>query len=66
MKPYTRDEIERLFSTDEEGRYLYLVIPADKFNPEVSLIGRKQMELSLEEIVRVKTYANNLYMESQI
>ena len=65
MKHYTRKEIEKLFSTDEEGRYLYLVIPADKLDPEVSMIGRKRMELSIDEIARVKTYAYQLFKESQ-
>lgn len=59
----TREEIEKLFCTDEEGHFLNLVLPNDKLGPEVSMIGRKQLDLSIDEIVRVKQYANKLYEE---
>lgn len=64
MMPYTREEIEDLFSTDEDGRFLHLILPCDKLGPEVNMIGRKQLELNIDEIVRVKQYANKLYEEA--
>lgn len=62
--PYTREEIDELFSTDEDGRYLNLVLPHDKLGEEVSMIGKKRLELSIDEVVRVKQYANKLYEEA--
>ena len=61
---FTREEIEKLFCTDEEGRFLNLILPDDKLGPEVNMIGREQLELTIDEIVRVKQYANKLYEEA--
>ena len=63
--PYTREEIMKLFSTDEEGRYLHLVLPNDQLGEEVNLVGKKRLELTIDEIVRVKQYANKLYEEAR-
>ncbi len=60
----TAEEIEALFATDEEGRFLRLTLPADALGPELSLVGRRQLELSLDEIVRVKKYAQALWEEA--
>lgn len=56
----TRAEIDKLFSTDEEDRFIELVIPEKGEFPELNLIGKKRLELSLDEVVRLKQYATYL------
>ncbi len=58
-------EIEKIFATDEEGRFVNLVIPALGKFPEIDLSGKKRLELSLDEVVRVKKYAGILYAECE-
>ena len=57
----TRDEVKKIFETDAEGRFVNLVIPPIGEFPEIDLSGKKRLELTLDEIVRVKTYAGKLY-----
>lgn len=59
----TREEVKKLFKTDEEGRFINLVIPAVGEFEEIDLTGKKRLELTLDEIVRLKTYAGRLYAE---
>ncbi len=60
----TPEEIESLFATDQEGRFLRLTLPADAIGPAVSLVGRRRLDLSLDEIVRAKKYAQALWEEA--
>lgn len=62
--PYTREEIDKLFLTDSEGRFLNLILPCDALGPEKNMIGKKQLELSLDEVVRIKQYAAKLFEEA--
>lgn len=57
----SREEILTLYEVDEEGRYLYLEVCVPGQLDPISFVGRKQMELSVDEIVLVKQYANLLY-----
>lgn len=57
-------EIDNLFATDSEGRFINLIIPKNSLGKEMNLIGRKMIELNLEEVVRVKKYAGSLYAEA--
>lgn len=59
----TREEVKKLFETDEDGRFVDLVIPAVGEFEEIDLTGKKRLELTLDEIVRLKTYAGRLYAE---
>lgn len=57
IKRLTRQEIDELFEKDSEGRYVSLVIPSVQDNyPELSLIGKRDRELILEEVLRLKQY----------
>ena len=58
------EDIDKLFSLDEEGRFVCLIIPKDKLGEELNLIGRRRLDLSIDEIIRVKQYANKLYQEA--
>ena len=62
----SREEIDRLFETDDEGSFLRLVIPASNGYPELNLKGKKRLELSLDEVVRIKQYATFLRKKEQI
>ena len=55
-----KKEIELIFATDTEGRYIDLIIPADDLFPEMNLSGKKPLELSIDEVVRIKKYAQEL------
>lgn len=57
----TRNEIEKLFETTVDGTFVNLIIPKDKLGDELNLIGKKQIDLTLEETIRVKQYAAHLY-----
>lgn len=57
----TREELLKLFATDEEGRFKSLVIPGGEGEGETSFIGKKQLELSLDEVVQIKQYSQILY-----
>lgn len=60
----TIKEIDNLFATDNDDRFINLIIPKDKLGEELNLIGKKRMDLSLDEIIRVKKYASLLYEEA--
>ena len=55
-----RQMIEDFFSTDENEKYTFLKF-VDYNGKEYNLIGKKPLDLSLDEIVAVKQYANYLY-----
>ena len=57
----TVDEYKNLFEKDDSGCYINLVIPKYKDKPQLNLIGRKQEELSIDEIIRVKQYSGFLF-----
>lgn len=54
-------DIEEIFATDSEGKYIKLIIPATADMPEMDLSGKTKLELSLDEVVRLKKYAYELY-----
>ena len=57
-------EIDELFRVDEEGRFVNLVLPNDKLGDELDLRGKRQLDMSIDEIVRIKKYASKLYEEA--
>lgn len=57
-------EIDELFKIDEEGRFVNLVLPNDKLGEELNLRGKKQLDMSIDEVVRIKKYASKLYEEA--
>lgn len=63
-KNITREEVDKLFAQDEEGRYINLIIPAIGDLPELNLIGKYATDLTIEEVIRMKKYANKLYEEA--
>ena len=56
-----RLQIDDVFKTDENGRFICLVIPPMGDQPQTDLSGKARLELTLEEIVLVKKYAAELY-----
>lgn len=58
------EEIDELFSVDENDRFKKLILPNDKLGPEINLIGKKRFDLDLDIIIRIKKYANKLYEEA--
>ena len=60
----TREEADKIFELDEEGRYVNLQIPAIGNIPEMDLRGRAPLELSIKEIVAVKKYSGHVYNQA--
>lgn len=58
-------EVDELFKTDSDGRFLNLILPNDKLGEEINLIGKSRLELPLATVVRIKKYASKLYEEAQ-
>lgn len=62
-----KEEYYNLFETDENGTFIRLIIPinepyeSETNKEELNLIGRKNTELSIDEIVRVKKYSQKLF-----
>lgn len=61
----TRSEVKQIFETDAEGRFVNLIIPSLGEFPEIDLTGKKRLELSIDEIVRLKKYAGKLYSSAE-
>ena len=58
----TRKQIQNLFAKDDNGRYIDLIIPfIENDYPEITLTGKSDGELVLDEIIRLKQYASLLY-----
>lgn len=57
-------EIDEFFKVDEEGRFVNLILPNDKLGAEIDLRGKRQLDMSIDEIVRIKKYASKLYEEA--
>ena len=61
----TVDEVDNLFKTDETGKFLNLIIPEDMLGPQMCFIGKRMLDLSLDEVVRIKKYADMLYENAE-
>lgn len=61
----TRKEIDAIFETNESGEFVRLIVPPMYGFPEMNLIGRKRIDLSLDEVINVKKYAGKLYSEAE-
>ena len=61
MNRMTREEYDELFEIDENGIIVRLVIPEEYAGKEVSYIGKKTTELTLDEVVLMKKYAGYLF-----
>lgn len=55
------EEYKRTFEKDEKGCFINLIIPGDEQNEELNLIGKNPSEFSIDEIVRMKKYSEQLY-----
>lgn len=62
----TREEMYKQFETDDDGRFVSLVIPPEEGEPELVLTGRKREELSIDEIVRIKKYSRELFLNRKV
>ncbi len=60
----TVEEVDALFEQDGEGRFLRLILPADKWGGEKDLTGLRFADLDRADVVRVKKYAGLLYEEA--
>lgn len=60
----TTAEIDELFKVDEEGRFVNLILPNDKLGEKLDLRGKRQLDMGIDEIVRIKKYASKLYEEA--
>ena len=62
----TENEYKKLFEKDNDDRYIRLIIPSDfvhlflKNNKELSLIGKKDSDLTIDEIIILKRYIYEL------
>lgn len=52
---------KKVFATDENGKYVDLIIPAEGDEPELNLTGKHLLELTVEEALRAQKYAASFY-----
>jgi len=52
----TREKFDELFKTDEEDRFVNLIIPSMWGFPQMDLRGKKRLELNVDEVVFLKKY----------
>ena len=57
----TYQEYSELFRRDEKGRFINLIIPADNRYEELNLINKAPEDFTLDEVIRMKTYANIIF-----
>ena len=55
------EEYKRIFEKDKDGCFINLIITKDEQNEELNLIGKKPSDFSIDEIVRMKKYSEQLY-----
>ena len=70
-----RELVKYLFEVDNEDRFVRLIIPFEfikgysygdfSFQGDLNLIGRKRTELSIDEVVAVKTYSAKLIEDNK-
>lgn len=57
----TREEADKIFAKDADGKFINLHIPAIGNIPELDLRGKAPLELSIDEIVALKKYSEYVY-----
>jgi len=50
-----------MFKQDAEGKYVNLIIPEKGVEGELNLIGKAPSEFTIEEIIRMKKYAAEVF-----
>lgn len=50
-----------MFKQDSEGKFLNLIIPENKNENELNLIGKAPSEFTVDEIIRMKKYAASVF-----
>ena len=58
---YDKGGMQKIFEKDDEGRYMNLVIPPIGDFHSLDLRGKKDLELTPEEITTKKVYCRELY-----
>ncbi|MBP3806121.1 MAG: hypothetical protein J6I76_19905 [Oribacterium sp.] len=53
-------DIKEIFKTDSDGRFINLIIPELDGMPELNLSGKQKLELTSEEVTRLKIFAREL------
>lgn len=57
----TYQEYREIFRQDENGRYENLIIPKSEVEKELNLIGKSPSEVTIDEIIRIKKYAAEVF-----
>lgn len=57
----TYNEYKEIFKKDNNGCFVNLIIPKDFDGKELNLKGKKDNELDIDEIIKLKKYANYLF-----
>lgn len=57
----TYEEYNELFKKDEEGCFVNLIIPTRGELPEINLIGKYPNDFTIEEIIRIRKYSDEMY-----
>lgn len=57
----TYKEYERILLQDSEGKFVNLIIPASETESELNLIGKSPQDFTIEEVMRMKKYAGELF-----
>ena len=57
----TYAEYKELFRKNDDGSYKSLIIPAAKDLPELNLSGKLPADYTVDEIIRMKKYAGEMF-----
>lgn len=63
----TYEEYKTMFLTDQEGKFVSLILPPEKKTgkPQLDLRGKAFKDLSIEDVVRAKKYAAEVFEKVQ-
>jgi hypothetical protein len=59
----TYQEYKKIFEQDVDGRYSNLIIPQHGSYPRLDLTDKTPLELTVDEIIRLKKYAAELFKQ---
>jgi len=57
----TYEQYNEIFKKDSEGCFVNLIIPSKGDIPEINLIGKYPNDFTIEEIIRIRKYADKMY-----
>lgn len=57
----TYEDFLKIFKKDKDEKYLNLIVPETQAHGEMNLIGKRDNELTLDEVIGMKQFAAELF-----